>query len=84
MMLILNLAVSNLLTCALIFPFTIITGIAGEFIYGASDHVRCQICQLGVVYLVLTFVSLNSLALISVDRFLYIKKPLHYNMMVTI
>ena len=84
MMLILNLTVSNLLICALIFPFTIITGIAGEFVYGASDRVRCQICQLGVIYLVLTFVSLNTLALISVDRFLYIKKPLHYNMMVTI
>ena len=34
---------SNLVTCALIFPFAIITGIAGEFIYGASDRVRCQI-----------------------------------------
>ena len=84
MMLILNLTVSNLLTCALIFPFSIITGIAGEFIHGASDRVRCQICQLGVIYLVLTFVSLNTLALISVDRFLCIKKPLHYNRIVTI
>ena len=46
--------------------------------------VRYEICQLGVIYLVLTFISLNTLALISVDRFLYIKKPLHYNMIVTI
>ena len=83
MMLILNLTVSNLLTCALILPFAIITGIAGEFIYGASDRARCQICQLGVIYSILTLASLDTLALISVDRFLYITQPLRYQKIVT-
>ena len=81
--LLLNLAIADVLVCAMFMPFPIISGYAGGFIFGNSDKVRCQVCQLGIVYTGLSIASLNLLALISLDRFLYIKFPLKYYSYVT-
>ena len=79
----LNLAVCNFLVCLLILPFVIITGFSTEFIFGSSDYVRCKVCSLGIVNVALPVVSLYTIALMSVGRFLYLKKPLQYNSIVT-
>ena len=41
-LLLLNLAVSDILVCVLVMPFNIVTALAGRFIIGSSDYVRCQ------------------------------------------
>ena len=81
--LLLNLAIADVLVCAMFMPFPIVSGYAGGFIFGNSDKVRCQVCQLGIIYTGLSIASLNILALISIDRLLYIKFPLRYHSYVT-
>ncbi len=82
-MLLLNLAISDLLVCLLVMPFTMVAGFAGGYVFGNSDHTRCQVCQTGVIFMILTVVSVNLLGLISVDRFIFIKFPLRYRKWVT-
>ena len=65
--LLLNLAVSDFLVCLLVMPFTVVAGFAGGFIFGNSDYIRCQVCQTGVIFMILTILSVNILGLISVD-----------------
>ena len=81
--LLLNLAISDLLVCVLVMPFTLVAGYAGEYIFGATDHSRCQACQSGLIYIVLTVFAVKVLALLSLDRFIFIKYPLHYETIVT-
>ncbi len=81
--LLLNLGISDLLVCLVVLPFTFISGFAGDFIFGESDYARCKVCQAGLIYIALSVFSLNTLGLISVDRFIYIKFPLKYNKIVT-
>ena len=81
--LLLNLAVSDLLLCVLVMPFTIIAGIAREFVFGSSDFIRCKVCQASVVLSALTIFSLHILSVISLDRFLFIKMSLRYDQYVT-
>ena len=81
--LLLNLAVSDLMVCVMVIPLNIVTQIAGEFVFGKSDSVRCRVCQTGVIFVTLSFVSLNILALMSLDRFVYIKAPLRYSRWIT-
>ena len=82
-MLMLNLTITNLLLIIMVMPFVIITGFASEFIFGPTDSIRCKVCQIGVVNIVLPNVSVHTLALMSIDRLLYLKKPLHYKNIVT-
>lgn len=79
----LNLAITDLLLCVLVIPANIATLIIGEFQFGQSDYTRCQVCQTGVIFLTLILGSLNNLAIMSTDRFLYLKAPLHYSKWVT-
>ena len=83
-LLLLNLSVTDFLFCATVMPFHVVTGFAGEFVFGSSDLVRCRVCKVGVIITILAFLSLHSVTLISVDRLLFIKKPLHYHKIVTI
>ena len=83
-LLLLNLSVTDFFFCAIVMPFDIVTGFAGEFVFGSSDLVRCRVCKVGVIITILAFLSLHSVALISVDRLLFIKKPLRYHKIVTI
>ena len=79
----LNLAVTNLLVCLFILPFVIISGYSTEFIFGSSDYVRCKVCSLGIANVALPFVSIYTIALMSVGRLLYLKKPIQYHSIVT-
>ncbi len=79
----LNLAITDLLLCVLVIPLNTVTLIMGEFKFGQSDFTRCQVCQTGAIFITLVLGSLNNLAIMSVDRFIYLKAPLHYSKWVT-
>ena len=81
--LLLNLAISDLLLCVLVMPFTIAAGLAGEYIFGGSDYTRCRVCQMGVIFTILTVFSVHVLAMISLDRCLFIKLSFRYEAHVT-
>ena len=84
MIALMNLTLVDLLLCAIVLPFNIIPGIAGEFVLGNSDFVRCKVCQIGIFYITLSLASLFSVTMVSVDRFLFIKIPLLYDKFVTV
>ena len=81
--LLLNLALSDFLVCLLVIPFIVVTGFAGEFVFGGSDSTRCQICQFGVILVILSVVSIHTICWMSIDRFIFIKFPLRYEKWVT-
>ena len=84
MMLLLSLATADLLICIIVLPVTIITGIADSYIFGDTDYVRCQVCQMGLLFHIFTFASIYTVALISMERFLYIWRPLRYKKYITV
>ncbi len=79
----LNLTLTNLLLCIFVMPFHIISGFAGEYVFGSSDYVRCCVCQTGLLNTVLLAVSVHTVSLMSVDRFIYLKRPILYSSIVT-
>ena len=82
--LLLNLAISDVLVCIIFIPFGIVSGYAGGFVLGSNDRLRCQVCQFnGLIFSAATIASLNTLGLISIDRFVYFKYPLSYHRYVT-
>lgn len=81
--LLLNLVISDFLLCLLYMPFTVIASFAGSYIFGSSDYTRCRLCEGGLIFTALTFFSVWTLGLISVDRFIYIKFPFSYEKTVT-
>ena len=81
--LLLNLAISDALLCGLFMPFGVVSGYAGGFIFGSSDKMRCQVCQVGIIFSALSIASINTLGVISFDRFMYFKYPLSYHRYVT-
>ena len=83
-LLLLNLTITDFLLCSVIMPFNIIPAMAREFIFGDTDYVRCQICQVGVLMNILLLMSVYNVALLSLDRFLYVRKPLQYEKIVTV
>lgn len=74
----LNLALTDLFLCIYIIPFNLVPGITGEFKFGSSDKARCEVCQTGVIFVILLLVLLNNFAVMSVDRLIYIKWAIHY------
>lgn len=76
--LMLNLALTNLCLCIYIVPFNLVPGITHEFRFGDSDAVRCGVCQTGVIFVVLLLMLLHNFAVMSVDRLIYIKWAIHY------
>ena len=80
--LLLSLAIADILEL-LMLPFSIIIGGAGEYIFGTNDHTRCQVCK---VLLLLTGIflmeTLCTITAMSVDRLIYIRKPLQYERLV--
>ena len=57
----------------LFMPFTIVATSAGEWIFGRTDEIRNRFCRIqGIVYILATGLTFDSLAVISVDRFLTI------------
>ena len=83
-LLLLNLAITNLLLCLLVMPFNIITGFSGEYLFGPTDAIRCHVCQsTGIIIIILPVIALHTLSLMAVDRFIYLKKPLRYSTWIT-
>ena len=82
--LLVNLAISDFLVCLLVMPQTIVSGFAGGYVFGSSDYVRCQVCQMGLIMTNLTLFSVYILGLMSVDRFIFIKFPLNYERYITV
>ncbi len=81
--LLLNLAVSDLLVCLCVLPFTVISGFSREFILGSNDKIRCRVCQTGITLVLFAGFSLHCLAALSIDRLIFIKFPLRYSNMMT-
>lgn len=81
--LLLNLAVADFLVCALVMPLTVVPGFAGSFILGNSDNAKCRWCQTGIAFVALCLCSLHTLALLSADRFVFVKFPMKYHRFVT-
>ena len=76
-----NLALINFLLTILITMPCFTVEVAGEFIFGDSDYVRCHICDfLGVVLHTFISLSLHTMAALSVDRFIILFRPLKYKM----
>ena len=71
--LLVNQAASNLLICLVVLPFTFITGFSEEFVFGSTDAARCAVCQLGILAVTLTAVSLITMSLLALDRLTYLK-----------
>lgn len=74
--LLLNLAITDLFLCVLVMPLNIISAFSVEFIFGNSDYIRCQVCQTGLIFNILLLMSVYNVALLSLDRFLYVRIPL--------
>ena len=83
-MLLLNLAITNLLLGLLVMPFNIITGFSGEYLFGSTDEVRCHVCQTGIFLTLLALVSIHVISLMSIDRFFFLKWPLQYKDLITV
>ena len=81
-MLMLNLAIANLLVCVLVLPLTVVTGFGGEDLFG-SVEVSDRVCKAAVFLILLPYVSTHTVALLAIDRLIYIKKPLTYQFIVT-
>jgi len=83
--LLLNLVLADLLVCLLVLPFNIQSAFAREFSLGSSDQVRCRVCHtISITIVTLVFTSLFTLALMSLDRLVYLKWGLWYKKTITV
>ena len=74
-----GLALVSLLVTVLFLPFTVITAAAGEWIFGQTAEQKDGMCQfVGFVFSLTMTLTFHMLALLSIDRFLFITKPLVY------
>ncbi len=81
--LLMNLAISDLLVLITVIPVDITVGIAGEYILGRTDAQRCLACYLGLVDIFISVVSIYTVSMMSFDRFIFIYKPLRYSKLIT-
>lgn len=82
--LLINLVVVDLLVCVCVLPFNAQSALAKEFTIGNSDLARCNACYAILIsILILVYISLFTLALMSVDRLIYIRWPLKYPMVMS-
>lgn len=83
-LLLMNLVISDLTLLLLVMPFQIVIGVANEFVFGSTDLVRCRMCTASDMLTTLFVLSsLFTIAMMSLDRFLFIYRPLHYNRLFT-
>ena len=81
--LLLSLVITDLILLVIHLPLLMVTGFYGEYILGGSDSIRCSVCKTGFITVVFTFNSIFTISLMSLDRFLFIYKPLHYERYIT-
>ena len=88
-MLMLSLAISNFLTCLLAMPFLLVVSLLAKSNsyrdrFMADDFmVFNKICQASFLYVWFQLVSIFTVAMMSLDRVIYLKKPLTYEGIVT-
>ena len=74
-----SLLLGDLVLVVFVMPFSVITGAYGEWIFGQSAEEKYRVCQFAAFMLWYSALLITStLALISLDRFLFIVKPLFY------
>ena len=77
------LSVTDILSLFSILPI-MITGFAREYLFGSTDHVRCVTLNLFISNCdIWLHSSILIIALMSLDRFLYVYKPLQYEQLAT-
>lgn len=81
-MLLLNLAVCDLLVCFIPVLLNIIFEGLRSYSFGSTDYVRCQVCKIAVVYVILNYQTIFNLILISLDRLAYFKFSIKYDTMI--
>lgn len=81
-----NLALVDLFSCVFIFIFMVVPGLSGgDYKYGSSDYERCNACQAGVVVVIwMLYTAIHIVGVMSLDRLVYIKKPLQYEKWITV
>ena len=71
-----NFVFANLLTTVVFMPSIIVTAAAGEWVFGRTPEEKNGTCQfVGFVFCYAGFLTVLTLAVISVDRFLFIVEP---------
>ena len=81
--LLLNLAIVDFLVCSTVMPFTVVSGFAGRWIFGGTNYIRCKVCQLGILLSLFGSLSIHLRALLSLDRFVFIRFALKYDKFAT-
>lgn len=82
-LLLLNLGFIDLLTCLVPMLFGIVTGLRGEISFGSTDYVRCQVCKIVAVFVLLTILQSFNIALLSLERLVFFVSPLRYQTSLT-
>lgn len=73
------LIISNLIIVIFFMPFTVISAATGEWIFGRTDQQKQALCEfVGYMFGLSVGFSTHTLALISVDRCIFIVRPLLY------
>ena len=81
-MLMLSLAIGNFLTCLLAMPFPLVLSLLAKS-NSYSFMILNKICQASFLYVWFLLVSIFTVAMMSLDRVIYLKKPLTYEGIVT-
>lgn len=72
-----NFIVANLFLAVVYIPSVAVSVIAGGWIYGSNDEERYGTCQfMGFMIYCYNFITVFTITVISIDRFLFIAKPL--------
>ena len=82
--LLLSLVITDLVLLVFHLPLVMVTAFSGEYVFGSSDSVRCSVCSnTGFVSVLCSVNAIFTIALMSIDRFLFIYLPLHYDRYIT-
>ena len=82
--LLLSLVITDLVLLVFHLPLVMVTGFSGEYVFGSSDSVRCSVCSnTGFVSMLCSGNATFTISLMSIDRFLFIHMPLHYDRYIT-
>ena len=80
-----NMLLNNLVIILLVMPFSIITAASGEWIFGSTVNQKESVCQFAACLFTSSFfATLESLVLLSFDRFFFIVKAVQYELYMTV
>ena len=79
----LALALVEVFVCFTFFPMSIVSELRSEFVFGSNDVARCRVCRIGVISVIALHLNIFLVALLSLDRFLFVRFPLRYSEFVT-